>query len=141
VRRLFIDGLGGFERAAVDRERLHHYFTALANELRALGVTTVYSAESGDIVGPTVTAPLGGISGVAENLILLRFLREGPTLQRIISLLKVRDSKVDPTLYRILLTPDGIKIDDAVRQADSHAPATVVPAVPKGGQRRSSPRR
>ncbi len=141
VRRLFIDGLGGFERAAVDRERLHHYFSALANELRALRVTTIYSAESGEIIGPTVTAPLGGISGVAENLIMLRFQHEGSALQRIISFLKVRDGKVDPSLYRIRLTRDGLKIDDAERQADSDAPASVVPTVPKGGQRRSSRKR
>jgi len=36
VRRLFIDGLQGFERLATDRERLGHIFAAFSNEFRAL---------------------------------------------------------------------------------------------------------
>jgi circadian clock protein KaiC len=124
IRRLFIDGLGGFERAAVDPDRLHHYFTALANELRALGVATIYSTESAEILGTSIRTPLGGISGIAENLILLRFVQRGAALHRLMSILKIRDSKFDSSLYRFALTADGIKIDDTPRHANSlFAPA------------------
>lgn len=139
VRRLFIDGLGGFERAAVDLGRLHHYFTALANELRALGVTTIYSAESAEILSPEIRAPLGGISGVAENLILLRFVQKGAGLHRLMSILKIRDSKFDSSLYRFALTPRGIRVDDTSERADSllaHSSAQPTATPPDG--RRSS---
>ncbi|HEX4147751.1 MAG TPA: ATPase domain-containing protein, partial [Pirellulales bacterium] len=50
IRRLFIDGLQGFEKLATDRDRLGHIFSALSSEFRGLGVSTVYTSEA-DLVG------------------------------------------------------------------------------------------
>src|SRR5204863_9157713 len=46
VRRLFIDGLEGFERLTTDRERLRHTFAALIHKMSALGGTKVYTSEA-----------------------------------------------------------------------------------------------
>jgi circadian clock protein KaiC len=134
VRRLFIDGLGGFERASIDQGRMGHFFTALANELRVLGVTTFYSAEVPDILGPAIKAPLGGISSIAENLILLRFIERGPSFHRLMSVLKVRDSRFDASLHRFVLTPEGINLDTSTAAAESILSNIVVPS--KGVARR-----
>src|SRR5690606_11470711 len=48
VRRLLIDGLGGFERAAIYPPRLVEFFAALTNELRGLGVTALATWELRD---------------------------------------------------------------------------------------------
>src|SRR5260370_41153496 len=64
VRRLFVDSLYGFERASVDPGRMNHFFTALANELRVLGVTTLYSRGVAVILGPAINAPGGGSSAI-----------------------------------------------------------------------------
>src|SRR5690606_22929770 len=72
VKRLLIDGLGGFERAALHRPRMSEFFTALTNELRSLGVTTIATWELRDLFGPTVTAPGSEISSLIDNLLLLR---------------------------------------------------------------------
>jgi circadian clock protein KaiC len=119
VRRLFVDGLGGFERASLDPGRLNHFFTALANELRVLGVTTLYSAEVADILGPAIKAPLDGISAIAENLILLRFIERGSSLHRLMSILKIRDSRFDASLHRFVLTPEGINLDKTTEAAEA----------------------
>ena len=75
VRRLFIDGLGAFRRPAViEPNRIGKFLTALMNEMRVLGVTTLYTLEVPDIMGPTIRTPIGDLSSVAENLILLRFV-------------------------------------------------------------------
>ena len=100
VRRLFIDGLGAFRTAASDPARMGHFLTALTNELRVLGVTTTYTMEVADIIGPTIRAPIDDLSSVAENLVLLRFIELRSHLYRLISVLKVRDSDFDPTLHR-----------------------------------------
>ena len=63
-----------FHKAAVEPSRLDHFFTALANELRVLGVTTLYTLEVPDILGPAIRIPINDISSLAENLILLRFI-------------------------------------------------------------------
>ena len=46
VKRLFIDGLTGFKSAAFDPSRIGHFFAALANELRVLGVAVVQRSEA-----------------------------------------------------------------------------------------------
>ena len=71
--RLFVDGIGGYVEAADQLGRVSHVFTALANELRAQGATTVYAGETNNLVGPEVTVPVEGISAIVENLVLLRF--------------------------------------------------------------------
>ena len=93
VRRLFIDGLEGFERLAADRERLGHIFAALSNEFSALGVTTVYTSEA-DLIGsvsglPLSDLPLQGVSCIAEILLVMRYVELRAHLRRVIGVLKV----------------------------------------------------
>jgi circadian clock protein KaiC len=112
VRRLFIDGLTAFQNVAIERSRIGSFFSALANELRGLGVTTVYSLEVPDILGTAIRVPVDDVSTLAENLILLRFVEERPRLRRLISVLKVRDSDFDSSLHEFVITRNGIEIDD-----------------------------
>jgi circadian clock protein KaiC len=55
VKRLVIDGLLGFQEIAADRpHRIGRFLTALANELRALNVTTFYTAETRNLIGGAI---------------------------------------------------------------------------------------
>jgi len=72
VRRLFIDGLGAIQNVANEPGRMSNYLTTMMNELRVQGVTTVYTLEVPDIIGPHIRTPIGDLSSLAENLILLR---------------------------------------------------------------------
>ena len=119
VRRLFIDGLGGFTKAAVEPARMDHFFTALANELRVLGVTTLYSLEVPDILGPAIRIPVDDISSIAENMVLLRFIEVRSSLYRLISILKVRNSNFNPSLHEFKISNDGLVINDTSESAES----------------------
>jgi circadian clock protein KaiC len=119
VRRLFIDGLTGFKKAAVEPGRMDHFFPALANELRVLGVTTLYSLEVPDILGPAIRVPVEDISSLAENMLLLRFIELRSRLYRLISVLKVRNSAFDPSLHEFAIAKDGLTIQDTSESAES----------------------
>ena len=119
VRRLFIDGLNGLMKAAVEPGRMDHFFTALANELRVLGVTTLYSLEVPDILGPAIRVPIDDISSIAENMILLRFVELRSKLYRLISILKVRNSDFDPSLHEFRITNEGIGIEATAESAEA----------------------
>ena len=119
VRRLFIDGLGGLIKAAVEPGRMDHFFTALANELRVLGVTTLYTLEVPDILGPAVRVPLDDISSIAENMVLLRYIELRSNLYRMISVLKVRGSNFDPALHEFEITGEGLKIAGSPDSAEA----------------------
>ena len=112
VRRLFIDGLGALQDAAGSEPgRMGKFLTALTNEMRVLGVTTLYTLEVPDIMGPAVRTPVGDLASLAENLVLLRFVEVGPRLHRLVSVLKVRDSRFDPSLHEYATSGHGLVID------------------------------
>ncbi len=111
VKRLLIDGLGGFERAAVYQPRMNEFFSALTNELRALGVTTVATWELHDLFGPTVTAPGSELSSLMDNLIMLRHVEKDSRYIKTLSILKVRDSAFDPSIRELTFGNNGIEVN------------------------------
>jgi circadian clock protein KaiC len=118
VKRLVIDGLAGFQRLAVAQDRIPPFFTALINELRALGVTTVATLEVPDLIGPIARAPVGELSTIAENLILLRYVELRATLHRLISVLKIRDSDFDPKLRELKLGGVGLVVGESFERVE-----------------------
>ena len=110
VRRLFIDGSGRLPAGCRQRTRtrIGNFLTALMNEMRVLGVTTLYTLEVPDIMGPTIRTPIGDLSSLAENLVLLRFIELRSRLYRLISILKVRDSQFDPSLHEYVTSDHGL---------------------------------
>jgi circadian clock protein KaiC len=115
VKRLFIDGLEGFERLTTDRERLGHIFAAFSNELSARGVTTVYTSEAnliGSVSGlPLSNLPLQGVSCIAEIILVMRYVELRAHLHRVLAVLKVRDSLIDPAFHRFTIAGTGITIE------------------------------
>jgi circadian clock protein KaiC len=119
VRRLFIDGLDGFQQATPHKDRVLRVFATLANELRILNVTTIYTAETRVIVGPEVRTPVDGVSVIAENLILLRYVELRSRMYRLLSILKLRDSSFDPALREFSIAPNGFDLADTFESAEA----------------------
>lgn len=112
VKRLLIDGLGGFLESATSPQRISRFFSCLTNELRALGATTIFTMEVPEITGPIVRVPSTGLSALLENLIFLRFVERGSSLHRLISVHKVRDSGHDPSLREFYITDRGVHVGE-----------------------------
>ncbi len=119
VKRLFIDGLGGFERASAHRERLIEFFAVLTNQLRTMNVTTLATWELREIIGPTVAAPAGDISALLDNLILLRRIEEKHDLLHSLSIQKMRESAFDTTTRRLSFSQSGLVIGQRLGRSES----------------------
>jgi circadian clock protein KaiC len=119
AKRLFIDGLDGFQRATIHAHRAHHIFTALANELRVRNVTTLYTYEVPKFIGPDLEAPITGVSTLAENIIYLRFVELRSQLYRLLSIMKVREGSYDSSLREFALSENGIRLEDTFDSAES----------------------
>ena len=121
VRRLFLDGIAGLRAAAIHPERLRPVFTALANELRALDVTTLVSLELPDVTAASSSVPANGISAIADNLIAVRVVEVQAQMQHVLQILKVRDSAYDATIRTFRITAHGITIaPPPARSPESH---------------------
>jgi circadian clock protein KaiC len=115
VRRLFIDGLQGFEKLATDRGRIGHIFSAFSTEFRGLGVSSVYTSEA-NLVGSVAGLPLSGlslngVSSIAEIILVMRYVELRSELHRIISVLKVRDAEINSAFHKFTITRNGLLIE------------------------------
>jgi circadian clock protein KaiC len=110
VKRLVIDGISGFQQSAIEQERMVRFWSVLSGELRALGVTTLHTMELPELIGTDIRAPLGGVSSLAEVLVLLRYVELQSRLYRLISVFKVREGPFDPTIREFTITNAGIVV-------------------------------
>jgi len=138
VRRLFIDGLGGWQHALGAASRLDLFLTALVSELQGQGVTTMCSAELPALFSPTLELPMGirAIASQADNLLFLRYVELESQLYRLLSILKMRESDYDPAIREFRITAQGI--DVAPTFASAQAILTGV-AVPSSRKEQSQP--
>lgn len=119
VQRLFIDGAEGFAHSALQPRRMSTFLTALSTQLRTLGTTTVLSEEL-PLFSETIDTGELLLSGVVENILLLRYVEIESELQRLISIIKMRDSAFDPGIRRFHISDRGLEVTskfEAVEQA------------------------
>ena len=131
VRRLFIDGLNGFQAAAIYPERLSRFLTALMHELRRLNITTLIAVETRRLESEALEVPITDLSAVVENILFLRYQEEVGQRTRAFSILKLRESAYDPTLREFTMTAQGIAIAPAGATPET-APAEP-PRTPEAG--------
>jgi circadian clock protein KaiC len=118
VRRLFFDGIDAF-RHVMYPDRLGPVMMALANELRALNVTTFMSAELRQLFGPQVDFPMPIASPITENILFLRSVELGSSVQRFLSILKVRDGGYDATIREFSISSSGMTIGLPAQNVDA----------------------
>jgi circadian clock protein KaiC len=119
AKRLFIDGFGAFEHAAVYPERVPGFFAALQGELHKRSVTSMYTSELRQIFAPAIKAPVRGMSPLLENLIFLRFVELHGDLHRIVSVIKVRDSSFDAAIREYRVGNAGVIIGEDFRSVEA----------------------
>jgi circadian clock protein KaiC len=119
VRRLFLDGFAGFQRSSMDRSRFAGFVTALMNELRARGVTTMVTWEMHKAMETSLEMPDPAVASNIENIIMLRFVELRAEIHRLLGILKVRDSAYDPKLREFVITDRGIGLAGTSETAEA----------------------
>jgi circadian clock protein KaiC len=144
VKRLVIDGVSGFQEAALEPERIVRFWSALLNELRALGVTTLHTSWMPELVGTEIRVPPNGIPRLAEVMVLMRYVELRSRLYRLISLIKVREDAFDSTIREFTITDAGVVVGklfegvEAVLSGMARDVAKGGTAVPSGDNQASS---
>ncbi|EPX59585.1 hypothetical protein D187_002746 [Cystobacter fuscus DSM 2262] len=114
VRRLFLDGYDGLQKASGQRGRVTRFLAALVNECRQRDVTLVYTAETQAAFGPELKFPLQGLSLVAENILYLRSVELRSQLRRFICAMKVRNSGYDHSFRELIIGEKGLAVGDII---------------------------
>lgn len=117
VSRLVIDGIEGFRDTTMYPQRTQLFMAALANELKALNVTTMITEEL-SLYAPLVEQTAFHVSAVIENIILLRSVELRSRFHRLISVLKLRESHHDSHAREFVISPRGIEVDASSEGAE-----------------------
>ena len=131
VRRLVIDGISGFLESAVYQERISRFFSCLVNELRNRHVTVLMTLETRDVVSSVVSMPWG-VSGLVDNLFFLRFVHDEGRIERLITIIKMRDTDYQAGLHRLRIDSQGMHIAGTYRADGDVIPSAQPVASPEG---------
>lgn len=109
--RLFIDGAEGFREAAIYEERMPKFLSALTHELRMMNMTTLITEEL-DLFAQDLKLPHPELTTTSEGVILLRQVETKSKMQRLISILKMRENAYDPSVREFKIAQGGIIISE-----------------------------
>jgi circadian clock protein KaiC len=112
ARRLCIDGLHSLFRTVDFPERMRAVAAALAEELASLGVTTLYTLETPELVSGSapLRIPLDDLSALSHNVIAIRQVERDARFDRMLAILKMRDSDYDRSIRELTITDNGIAL-------------------------------
>jgi circadian clock protein KaiC len=111
-QRLFLDGLSDVQRLIPTQDRLSKFITALTNELRDRGVTTLMTVEIDGFAGADLMVPVPSASATMDNGILLRHVELASRVHRLISVLKARQSAAHADIREFVIGAQGIEVGD-----------------------------
>jgi circadian clock protein KaiC len=109
ARRVFIDGVGSLRAAATDVIRFREYLYSLVQRCSREGVNLMMSLESQELFGITRVSETA-LSQMADNVVLLQFVRSNGRLRRGLTVLKSRASKNEPTMHEYTIGAGGIAL-------------------------------
>ena len=119
IKRLFLDGIESLHSSLIYPERSAPFMTALMNELRALGVTTIFTSELPELFSDRIAIPVDNVSSLVDNIIFLRYVELHSQLYRLISILKMRESNYDSAIREFRMSEHGIDLSDTFESAEA----------------------
>ncbi len=116
VHRVVIDSIDYMERELAREGRLLDVIASLARFLQSWGATTLITRELPQVVGQTVDLSTGAESPWAplDNMLLMRPVEIEGRIDRVLSVLKMRNSAHASALYHFHIGADGVEIGGAM---------------------------
>ncbi|MEK6328744.1 MAG: ATPase domain-containing protein, partial [Actinomycetota bacterium] len=108
VRRVVLDSLAELVVAARETERFPAYARSLVGFIRAGGASVLVTSEM-TALGPEAE-PIGGLSFLFHNVLLLRYIEIESETRRALSILKMRDSDHEKGVYQFDIDEHGFEV-------------------------------
>lgn len=108
IQRVVIDSLTHFTQHTPDPQELRAIYNQVVNALRREDVTALYLAE--EMRSDYTSEERGRLSFVVDCLIMLRYLEIDSTIQRAMTILKMRSSRHDTAIHSYAIGSNGITI-------------------------------
>ena len=110
ARRVLIDSLTDLQLASPDPIRFREYMYSLVQRLARSNVGLFMTTELPDLFETTKLSE-HGISHLADNVVLLEYVRDEAILRRALTVLKTRASRHEPQTREYTITSGGIVLE------------------------------
>ncbi|HEX2988331.1 MAG TPA: ATPase domain-containing protein [Chloroflexota bacterium] len=110
AKRAVIDSLSSLKLSIGSEGRFKELVFALVKTFRSEGLTLFLTNEVPELLG-SVAITGHGVSSIADNVVLLRYVEVGADLKRALSVLKMRGSAHQMQLRELLISATEIKVD------------------------------
>lgn len=109
VRRVAVDSISSFEIGMADKHKYTDYIWALTDWFKSQGVSLMLLNETHDLYANNLLSK-HGLSFVADNIILLEYVRLQDRIQRRLAVLKMRGCRHDTALREFVIGPGGLMV-------------------------------
>jgi circadian clock protein KaiC len=113
ARRVLIDSLNDLAFAAGDEVRYREYLYSLLQRCSRDGVSLLMTYELGNLFESERLSEFG-VSHLADNVVLLQYMRQRSRLKRTLTVLKTRASLHEPEIREFTIDRAGIVLGDPV---------------------------
>jgi circadian clock protein KaiC len=111
ARRVLVDSLADLRMAAADETRFREFVYSLVQRFSRLGVSIMMTFEVQDLFeAPRLSD--SAVSHLSDNIVLLSYVKEQDSINRVMSVVKSRASHHEPGIRPFLINPDGIVLAD-----------------------------
>jgi circadian clock protein KaiC len=113
ARRLVVDSIGDLRLGTTDPVRFREYLYSLLQHCAVSGVSLMMTLE---VVGggAPFMAVEHGVSNLADNVVLLDFLRDGAEMKRTVAIAKTRGSGHDSHIRELQVSTEGLLLGDPI---------------------------
>jgi circadian clock protein KaiC len=113
ARRIVIDSLPDVMTAAADPTRFREWMFSLTQRLERAGISMMMIVEVPELFQLQRISEQG-LSHLADNVVLLQYVQEGPELVRALTVLKTRAMHHHPVVHRYEITEKGFVLGDVL---------------------------
>jgi circadian clock protein KaiC len=113
ARRIVIDSLPDVMSAAADPNRFREWMFSLTQRLERVGISMMMIVEVPELFQLRKISEQG-LSHLADNVVLLQYVQEGPELVRALTVLKTRAMHHRPMVHRYEITEKGFVLGDVL---------------------------
>lgn len=120
AQRVLIDSLADLHYASGDHTRFREFMYSLTQRFSRAGVSLFMTSELADLFAVTRLSD-HDVSHLADNVLLLQYVRDGAAIRRAITVLKTRATKNDTQVREFTITADGVTLGDTIDSRPSTA--------------------
>src|SRR6266550_1664310 len=116
AKRVVIDSLADLVAAAGDNVRFREWMYSLIQRCTRAGVSLMLTQEVPDLFHLNRISD-NAVSHLADNVVLLQYVRQGAELARTVTVLKTRAMPHRPVIHKYEITNEGFRLGDVLTPA------------------------